>query len=291
MNTPDWHQWRCRCSAISKILTNSRENAPLTDLQEIRLRELEKKADCDEITPKQRLELTSLIQKKEISKEVKLGDTAISYLLEEYAWLTAKKCSITKELEIEQIQKGRLGEKEGRELLSYVDNYYYEKNEERLYNEFLSGEPDTWEGESVHNATGLPDIKIIWDYPGFLKKIVKPMEPEYAAQLGGYGILSGAKKLFRASCCITTPPEIRNSIKMRLFYKRAYLTEEDPEFLKEWAILEQSMIMEGIPHHQRVHKAYADPFTDKEVVSLYDRVKIGRDYLSSFHELYLKLNK
>lgn len=291
MSVINWESWKCRCSSISKILTNGKGSEPVTEKQWETIRETEKKIENGTATEKQKLEYARLLQKDENSKQVVLGESAISYLLEEYAWVTAEKCSITKELEIEQIQKGRLGEKEGRELLSYVDDYYYEKNEERLYNDFLSGEPDTWRGESVHNAEECPDIKVIWDYPGFLKKIVKPIEPEYDMQLKGYGILTGAKKLFRAATCVTTPEEVRNSVKMRLFYKRAYLTEEDPAFLKEWAILERSMIMEGIPHRQRVHKLYVHPATKSEIDAIRERVKCCREWLNNFHEQYLKLNQ
>jgi hypothetical protein len=235
--------------------------------------------------------MAELIEKRERSKEVKLGDTAISFLLDEYAWITEKKCSVSKELDIEYLQKGRLGEKEGRELLSYVEDYYYEKNNERLYNDFLSGEPDTWKGESVQRAEAVPDLKIIWDMPGFLKKIVKPIEPEYADQLRGYGLLTGAKVLFRANALITTPEPIRNQIKMRLFYKRDYATPEAPEFLAEWGPLEQSMIFEGIPRHKRLHRLYVDPFTPEQTQAVYDRVKVCREWLTNFHEMYQKLNK
>lgn len=268
-------------------MANSKENPPLTELQVKELAELEAKPTR---TEKQGQRITELVQKRENSSKVVLSQTAIDYLLEDYAWVTEQKCSITKELEIEQIQKGRLGEKEGRELLSYVDDYYYEKNEERLYNDYLSGEPDTWRGESIRKADECPDIKIIWDYPGFLRKTVKPIEPEYEWQLKGYGILTAAPKLFRAACCVTTPEEVRNSVKMRLFYKRAYLTEEDPDFLKEWAVLERSMIMEGIPHHRRVHKLFVLPATQQEADAILERVKHCREWLNNFHTKYLQLN-
>jgi len=285
---PDWSEWRCRASGINMMMSNSRENAPLTELQFKELTELDAKPNR---TEKQGIRMAELIEKRERSKDVKLGDTAIGFLLDEYAWITEKKCSVTKELDIEQMRKGRLGEKEGRELLSYVEDYFYEKNDERLYNEFLSGEPDTWKGKSLQEAEAIPDVKVIWDYPGFLKKIVKPMEPEYADQLRGYGLLTGAKILFRANTLITTPETIRNGVKMRLFYQRAYATPEAPEFLAEWSVLEQSMIFEGIARHKRLHRLYVDPFTPTQEQAVYDRVKVCRDWLNDFHESYQLLNK
>lgn len=284
----DWEKWRCRCSGINMMLSNSRENAPLTDLQVKELDELDKKPNR---TEKQGIRMTELILKREKSKVVVLGDTAIGFLLDEYAWITEKKCSVTKELDIEQMRKGRLGEKEGRELLSYVEDYFYEKNDERLYNDFLSGEPDTWKGKSIQEADEVPDIKVIWDMPGFLKKMVKPMEPEYQDQLRGYGLLTGAKKLFRANTLITTPETIRNGVKMRLFYQRTYATPEAPEFLKEWEVLEQSMIFDSIPFHKRLHRLYVEPFTPEQEQAVYDRVKVCREWLNNFHQIYQQLNK
>lgn len=281
-------KWRCRCSGINMMMSQSKENAPLTELQVKELEELDKKPNR---TEKQGIRMTELIQKRENSKNVVLGDTCISFLLEEYAWITEKKCSITKELDVVYLQKGRLGEKEGRELLSYIEDYYYEKNEERLYNDFLSGEPDTWKGKHIRAAEAVPDLKVIWDLPGFLKKIVKPIEPEYADQLRGYGSLTRAKTLFRANALITTPESIRNQIKMKLFYKRDYATPEAPEFLKEWEPVERSMIFEGMPHHKRLHRLYVDPFTPQQEQAVYDRVKVAREWLNNFHEKYQKLNK
>src|ERR1700677_4237684 len=176
---PQWQKWKCRCSAISKMMANSKENPPLTDKQEIELAELEGRATR---TEKMALRVAELVEKRERSKDVILSDTCISYLVEAYAWETEQMCSITKEMDVEYFERGRKTEPESIELLSFVDNEPYVKNEERFENDFLSGIPDLlslgldlWfpghTGEDRIFAKRVRDIKSTKDYPTFLYKI------------------------------------------------------------------------------------------------------------------------
>jgi hypothetical protein len=287
MNTPDWSKWLCRCSSISKILANAQGNAPITEIQLKRLKELDEKPTR---TEKQGIELTELIQKRENSKTIVLGEVAIGYLMEVYAWETVKKCSVSKELDVDFIRKGKMGEKEGLELLSYCENHFYEKNTERISNDFLSGEPDTFKGKSIMEAEVIPDIKIIWDYPGFLKKINKPADLDYRMQLAGYADISGASEAFVANCLIDTPEVIRNDYKRKLFYKGEYTSEESPDFLAAWAPLERSMIFKDIPVLQRFNKVPVPLFTANEQLAVYERVKYCREWLFNFDQKYKTLN-
>lgn len=287
MTEINWNNWKCRCSSISKILTSAQGNAPITEKQLERLKELDEKPVR---TEKQSIELTELIQKRENSSKIALGDTAIGYLMEVYAWETVKKCSVTKEMTVDFIQKGKMGEAEGLELLSYCENHLYEKNTERISNDFLSGEPDTFKGRSVKDADVIPDIKIIWDYPGFLKKIDQPPDRDYRFQLAGYADISGAKEAFVANCLIDTPEPIRNDYKRKLFYKGEYTSEESPQFLAAWEPIERSMIFRDIPVLRRFNKVPVALFSDHERNQVYDRVKFCREYLEKFHQSYISIN-
>src|ERR1700753_3925157 len=112
----DFSAWKCRCSSISKMMANSKDNAPLTDNQIKELAELEAKPTR---TEKQGLRIAELVLKLEKSKDVVLSDTAISYLVEAYAWETEQMCSITKEMDVEYFDRGRKTESESIELLSF----------------------------------------------------------------------------------------------------------------------------------------------------------------------------
>lgn len=41
MKQIDWNNWKCRCSAISKILSNGNGDRPISEIQLKRLKELD----------------------------------------------------------------------------------------------------------------------------------------------------------------------------------------------------------------------------------------------------------
>ncbi len=291
----DWQTFRCRCSAIHKIQSESREYPTLTDKQAIRLAELEGK---DELTEKTKAELAGLLIRKENGNKVTLSATCISYLMEEYAWVTRKMISVTKELmDVPQLQKGKIVEPQSLALLSMVDGKYYFPNEdengnrERIFNDFLSGEVDAYEGDQIMGANAIPDVKSNWDYVIFLNKIHEPLTKANDLQVKGYLDISEAPVGFIANCLVDTPEEIINRTKEKLLYKIGCATDEDPKFKQTWAVIERSMRFGHIPPHQRVFKKNVEPMTASERENLYDRVKICRDWLSNFHETYQMLNK
>lgn len=284
----DWQKWKCRCSAISKMMANSGKNPPITDIQLKELTELEAKAAP---TEKQRLRIVELVQKQENSKNIVLSDTCIGYLMEAYAWETERMCSITKEMDVEYFERGRKTEPESIELLSFVDDKLYTKNEERFENDFLSGIPDVLGHQPTLGVDSIKDIKSCKDCPLFLYKIHKGVDPGNAEQLQGYGDILGIGDLAVAFTLPTMPESIRNGYKMKLAYKMDEVTTESPTFLRAWTELERSMIFDHIEPRKRVYKVPVEPFTAPERQAVYDRVKVCREWLNSFHTMYCSLNK
>lgn len=296
MTKISWETWKCRCSAISKILTNTSGNAPITENQLKRLKELDEKPVR---TEKQSIELTELILKRENSKVVKLGDTCIQYLLESYSWETEGMVSITKELDVEAFERGRKTEPESIKLLSFVDNVAYHKNETRFENDFLTGIPDLLTIEKGYLGDGdyneycarIREIKSCRDYPLFLYKIHKGLDPGNKEQIQGYGDILECDDLAVAFTLPNMPEEQRLKYKYKLADRMGEATTESPRFLKSWAKIERSMIFDSIPAHKRAYKIPVEPFTPFEKQAVYDRVKLGREWLNNFHESYLKLNQ
>lgn len=286
----DWDKWKARCSSIGKIMANSRDNPPITEIQKKKMAELMDRVHLGNITPKQKEELAVLVAKEENSKNVVLSDSCIGYLVEAYAWETEGMFSVTKDLDIEYIQKGRLGEEEGIKLLSIVDGQEYKKNTERVCNDFLTGEPDVFSGEKVMQSEIIQDTKLSWDYPGFLYKMQKPVDPLNDFQLKGYTDITGATSSFVSHVLITTPESIRNSYKHRLFYQMDCVTEESPQFVAAWTKLERAMIFDHIPVHKRVYKMPVEIFTETQQQAVYERVRLCRGWLAQFHERMLQLN-
>ena len=110
----DFSNWKCRCSAISKMMANSRGSEPLTPKQVEEAAKLRAKLESGKITELQKIELARLIKKDEDSEKIVLGDVCVQYLLEAYAWETEQMCSITKEMDVEYFERGRKTEPESR---------------------------------------------------------------------------------------------------------------------------------------------------------------------------------
>lgn len=287
----EWNKWKCRCSAISKMMANSKENAPVTEIQKKRMAELMDKVHIGNITEKQKGELAVLVQKESNAENVILSDSCIGYLVEAYAWETEKMFSVTKEMDVEYFERGKKTEPESIRLLSEVDKTQYLKNDERFYNDFLSGIPDVLTITEEFTAKAIRDIKSTKDYPTFLYKIHKGVDPGNAEQLQGYGDILECGDLGVSFTLPTMPKEQREGYAYKLAMKMGCATQESPEFKRAWAELERSMIFDHMPASRRVYKIPVDPFTLSEKQATYERVKHCREWLNNFHEFYQTLNK
>jgi len=291
MNNTNWDDFKCRCSGISKIMADKRGFAPLTEIQKVEMKDLEEKEKTKGLTGPQKDKLTSLYAKRELSKQIVLSDTCISYLMEVYAWETRGMISFGKEVwEIDQLTKGKLMEEESITLISVHDDVLYFKNDERIYNNYLSGEPDIFLGDHIMNADVIIDAKTCFDYPGFLQKTQEELNPVYDLQVKGYCDITNAKEGHVAYCLVDMPESMIGDYKRKLFYKMDVATEDNIEFKKKWEIMERSMRFKSIPPSQRVHKMPVQLFTESERQAVYDRVKVCRDWLWKFDEKYKSLN-
>jgi hypothetical protein len=285
----NWNDFRCRCSSIDKAFAKSRSNPVLTENQIKELSDLEARTT---LTTKQAEKLAELLVKKENGTKIILSDTFIEYLMEHYAWVTTGKKPVSKELMYVQfLEKGKDVEKQSISLLSEIEGIDYVKNEERVYNDFLSGEPDVFIGENVMAATKISDTKSCWDYPGFLKMINQTVSNSRDKQVKGYMDITGAQEGEIACCLVNTPQKLVKDFYDALLRKMDVISDESPEFKSEWAVIERSMYFDDIPKHQRVWKQPIEPFSDFERNYLYDRVKIAREWLFTFDEMYQQLNK
>ena len=289
----DWiKNFKCRCSAISKMMANKQGFEPLTEKQEATIVQLNEKAYNGGLTEKQREELNRLEAKRETSKKIVLSDTCIEYLMEVYAWETEKMIPVSKEsMDILSISKGKKQEEQARVLLNFVDDVEYKVHKERISNDYLSGEIDFYLGNSVLEAYNCTDAKNAWDYPGYLKKINNGLENGQEDQIRGYGAITGASMLYIANCLVDCTEQNVEEVKWRVAKKFDAVSIESPEFLKEWARWERSMKFSHIDPYKRVFKIKVEPFTSFELQKVYDKVKICRDWLYEFDERFKNQNK
>lgn len=284
----DFSNFKVRCSAIDKVMSEPRDSMPITENQLKELSDLEAK---DSLTDKQKIRMAELVAKRENSQKIALSDTCIEYLMECYAWLREGMLPVDKEtMDLLQLKKGKLGEEDSITLLSEVLGRFYKKNSEPVFNDYLTGEPDVYEGNSIMEANEVDDLKTKWDYPGFLKSMHKKPEKCYERQLRGYADITGAKKIYLSKTLVTAPFEVIESVKWSFARKMNAITVESPEFLEEWEVIEKSMIFDHIPPQQRLYRVEVELFTQTERQRLYDKVKYCREWLNNFHETYIKLN-
>lgn len=292
MGNTNWDEFKCRCSSIHKIMSNGKGKGSLSQTQLDELKLLKMKLDTDKkLTERQKERFTELTLREDAPVKYTFGDTCIEYLGEVYSLYKYDMVPISKEMELEQIQKGRLAEADSISLLSFVDDAFYSKNEERIHNDFLIGEPDIFNGEEIMTSSKIIDVKNSFDMPGFIKKINVPILGANKLQVQGYMDITGAQEGEIAHCLVSMPLIMQIEMRKKLFYKGEYATEENVEFKLRWQMLEKSMNFDHIPPRQRVFKIKVEPFTLEDRDRLYDKVKICREWLYEFDEVHSNLNK
>lgn len=288
----NWDEFKVRCSAIGDVMSNSRDNPVLTEKQEETLLGYRKKLDSGgSLTPKQEDEMMFLIGKEQNGKKVILSDSCIDYLMIEYAWITEKMIPTGKEsLDLVAIKKGNMAQYDSMVLLTRLDKLPYKEHKDRIYSDFLSGQVDVYLGEHIMLATHIADLKNSWDYPVFLQKIRKKIDPSHDKQVKGYMSITGAATGEITHTLVDTPDVIIEDMKWKVAKKMNALTIESPDFIEEWLKWEHSMRFDKIPLHKRVWRHKVERWADSEEEKVHDRVKICRQWLADFHESYQKMN-
>lgn len=198
-----------------------------------------------------------------------LGATCRSYLKQLFR---EKKYNRYKNITAKYIEKGILNEEDEITLYSRVVRKMYKKNSERLCNEFVTGEPDLYEGESIRKATVTIDLKGAWDLFTLPYPDEKP-DKGYEWQGQGYMDLTGASEFRLAHTLCDTPPHLIqkeiDSIKWRTGVEA---TQEQQERIIK------NMKFEDIPINERVVE-FIIARDDAAIAKMHDRVGECREYL------------
>lgn len=277
--TIDFNKTLIRCSAIGMIMTEPR--GCITEKQLEKLSEFEKKG---RLTDKQREEYLILVAKKAESGENPLSDTCKNYLREVYLFQRyGRKIKCLDE--IKQIVKGRMVEEEAITLVCRLDKKFYEKNEERIENEFLSGIPDLYEGESIYKADFIDEIKSSWDLDTFSQNVDDGLDTANWWQMQGYFALTSAKNGAVNKCLVNTPEKLIMDEIKKLFYSMDVATEQNPEFLAAAEEIRKNMIFDDIPIQERRIKFEVER-DDAAIAKVYERVKGCRKWLVTYDQMY-----
>lgn len=130
-----------------------------------------------------------------------------------------KKYNRRKEITCKQMEKGILQENAGIELYSKFKGRTFVKNAIRLYDDYITGEPDFTDNENILNCTEGFDMKCCWSIHTFPFPDDKLPE-SYEWQNQSYmRLLKKSKQWTTVYVLVNTPAHLINDEKMKLWYK------------------------------------------------------------------------
>lgn len=260
-----------RCSSLGKIMTAGKSS--ITDKQLATITEMEGKP---KLTEKQQAELTRLIQKRD---NPELSGTCKSYLVECYvSYIYGRQ----KDVYSKYMEKGLAVEEDAITLYSRVKRQVFKKNEERINNAFLTGEPDLFEGESILKASHIIDLKSSWDLFTFFNAKLGKLDSDYEWQQLGYCDLTQAESASLAYCLIDTPESLINKEANKLMWDMGAATSESPEYLEAKTELEKNMRFTDIPLKDRLSEKFIRR-DDSKILAAHERVIECREWLNELH--------
>jgi hypothetical protein len=278
----NWNEVLFRCSCLGKIMTEGKGSV----FTENQAAELERLQGLPSPTEKQQAKILELISKRDAP--AKLSDTAISYLKEVYVYNKYGKEPTGGAERSKYTLKGKAVEDESIMMLSRIDGLPYVKNEIRLTNKYLTGEPDIIVSKEG-NPHKIIDIKSSYDFATLLSNYGAPLNPLYYNQVQGYMALTGAQEAEICYCLVNMPQTIIETEKRRIFYAINPATEEDPYYKKSIERVEFNCTFDEIPINERLLR-FPVPRDEEYIQKMYARIELCRQWLIEFDETYTNLN-
>jgi hypothetical protein len=203
------------------------------------------------------------------SKSDPLSETTKTYLQE--LWIE-EVYGRRKEISSKEIEKGNLVEDESIDLLSKLEDRFFNKNAKRYENEYFTGTPDIVEDDEVI------DIKSPYDIWTFSKK--DGNDKDYYWQGQCYMELTGKKKFRLAYVLTDVPLHLIEDEKRVLVYRLGLLgKEETAGYFEMEEQVEKNYTYSDIELKDRI-KIFEFEYSDKEIEKAKQRVLECRDYLN-----------
>lgn len=209
-----------------------------------------------------------------------LSESAKTHLVDVFV---SKKYGRNTDIHNKYIQKGLMVEEDSITLYSRLKKKFYKKNEERLFNKFIQGTPDLYEGESIYKATHIPDIKSSYDIFTFFRNHTSELSNLYYWQIQGYMDLTGAKSGSIVFCLVDTPEVIMNDEKRKLMWKMGVATSENPDYKLACDELDKLFLYGDIPIEEKVIEFFVER-NQEDIDLMHEKVVRGRKYLEELNE-------
>lgn len=215
-----------------------------------------------------------------------LSKTAQKHLIDVYI---AEKYGRIRDIQTKQIAKGIEAEQASIELLSLYLKKPFNKNEERISNEYVSGLPDLYNGNDIKNTDLIIDIKSSYDLWTFMANVPDKLDSIYYWQLMGYMWLTGATNSYVAYCLVNTPDNIIQKEKYWMLQKMNVVSEESPEFIRESAKIEFNMTFDDISIAERV-LLFPVKRNEDDIFRIQNKVEKAREFLIELENTHLNFN-
>jgi hypothetical protein len=294
----DFSKTLIRCHAAGHIMSSPKGKSPLdkyndavdsltsneAKLDKLKDKECKSAMEARKKIEELKIEIPELYKSKD---EVILSETCKTYLIQSYV---LSKYGRIREITTKQMLKGSISEQESIDLFATLEKRPFAKNLYRLSNEYISGTPDLYDGETIIDSNEIIDIKSCWDIFTFLSNVTEPDSDLYYWQIQGYLALTGAKIGTIAYCLVNTPDSIIEGEKYVLLKRLDVATEEAPEFKREYAKLIMNRKFDDIPMSERLLTVSYDR-NDDDITKLYQKVEKCREFLAEFEEEHLMFSK
>jgi hypothetical protein len=216
-----------------------------------------------------------------------LSETAKTMLIREYIRV---KYDRDKDLDNKYIRKGKENEEEGIKMLSLFTGNTLEKNNIRLNNDYVTGEPDVFLGKTIENAEYIYDTKLSWDIWTFLSNVGSKLNKDYELQMQGYLWLSNCQEGAIAYILTDIPETELEDEKYSLLRRMKVATELDKEYIKAAAKLEINSIYPDIPLEEKI-LLFPVQRNEETIQKIKQKVEKARTFLQDFEQKHLNFNK
>lgn len=247
------------------------------------------------LTDKQKDEYNRLIEKRD---NPALPDGVIIHLVDIFA---SAKYGRREEITSKFLEKGHACEEDNITLLSRVNKLIYKKNNVRLTNEYVTGEPDLFIGEDITNATETIDTKTSWSLHTFLRSKHAKLKSIYYWQGVGYMWLTGALKHTVSYGLVNGTDTAINDEKRKLAWNYGPDADVYPEYVEKCKQIEINHIFDmdlfkshypffqlhndmsawnyDIPKEERVH-SFSFERKEADILKLKNRIIECRKYMN-----------
>lgn len=177
-------------------------------------------------------------------KDSVLGKTCRDHLNDVFVMEKYKR---REEITSKYLEKGNERENDALALCSKLLGVEYTKNDIRLYNDFIQGEPDTFRGPSIYKATSTLDTKVCWSAFTFFGVQGEKLNPDYEWQGHSYMDLTGAEEHTVAYTLINATAQTILDEKRKLSYKYGVLdwnSAENPIYVQKCKQIEINHIFD-----------------------------------------------